>query len=183
MATTYDSDTKGNSKYSDTSSILYNYAIARTLFDSVKNKNVIENEVLSLLNLQIDLILAFNNNVTTTKEQVRLLSNIFFKDVINEQGQLGNPLIKINGVYRPLLTVHEFRIVVGRLNFREKMSMLRNFVSTSNDCIMYSILIEYKASKYSDASIQAFVKKYPMLNTSFLDESILSSENILGFDI
>ena len=183
MATTYDSDTKGNSVYSDTSSILYNYAIARTLFDSVKNKNVIENEVLSLLNLQIDLILAFNNNVTTTKEQVRLLSNIFFKDVINEQGQLGNPLIKINGVYRPLLTVHEFRIVVGRLNFREKMSMLRNFVSTSNDCIMYSILIEYKASKNSDASIQAFVKKYPMLNTSFLDESILSIENILGFDI
>ena len=183
MATTYDSDTKGNSLYSDTSSILYNYAIARTLFDSVKNKNVIENEVLSLLNLQIDLILAFNNNVTTTKEQVRLLSNIFFKDVINEQGQLGNPLIKINGVYRPLLTVHEFRIVVGRLNFREKMSMLRNFVSTSNDCIMYSILIEYKANKYSDASIQAFVKKYPMLNTSFLDESILSIENILGFDI
>jgi hypothetical protein len=183
MATTYDSDTKRNSIYGDTSSILYNYAIARTLFDSVKNKNAIENEVLSLLNLQIDLILAFNNNVTTSKEQVRILSNIFFKDVINEQGQLGNPLIKIDGVYREVLTVHEFRTVVRRLNFREKMSMLRNFVSTSNDCIMYSILIEYKASKKSDASIQAFVKKYPMLNTSFLDETILLIENILGFDI
>ena len=83
MASTYDSDTKGNSIYGDTSSILYNYAIARTLFDSVKNKNAIENEVLSLLNLQIDLILAFNNIVTTPKEQVIILSNIFFKDVIN----------------------------------------------------------------------------------------------------
>ena len=42
MASTYDSDAKGNLIYGDTSSILYNYAIARTLFDSVKNKNTIE---------------------------------------------------------------------------------------------------------------------------------------------
>ena len=41
MATTYDSDTKRNSIYGDTSSILYNYAIARTLFDSVKNKFIL----------------------------------------------------------------------------------------------------------------------------------------------
>jgi hypothetical protein len=47
---------------------------------------------------------------------------------------------------------------------------------------MYSILIEYYENRQR-GQIDVFIKKYPMLNISFLDESILLIENILGFDI
>jgi hypothetical protein len=172
-----------NSIYTDTSTILYNYAIARTLFDS-KNKNVIENEVTKLISLQVDLIVAnsSNNPAITAKDNLVNLVTIFFKDVIEEQGQLGDPLVKENGSYIPPKTLSELKAVISEYNFREKMSILRNFASKTNDCFMYSILIEYYENR-QHGQIDVFIKKYPMLNISFLDESILLIENILGFDI
>ena len=172
-----------NSIYNDTSSVLYNYAIARTLFDS-KNKSVIENEVTKLISLQFDLIVAnsSNNPAISAKDRLNNVINIFFKDVINEQGQLGTPLIKIDGSYRPVQVLSELKDVILKYNFREKMSILRNFASKTNDCFMYSILIEYYEYRQSGQT-SVFIAKYPMLNTTFLDESILLIENILGFDI
>ena len=172
-----------SSVYNDTSSILYNYAIARTLFDG-KNKSVIENEITKLLLLQFDLIVAnsSNNPAITAKDNLDNVILIFFKDVINEQGQLGVPLVKINGSYQPVKTLGQLKDVILKYNFREKMSILRNFASKTNDCFMYSILIEYYENRESGQT-NAFKTKYPMLNTTFLDESILLIENILGFDI
>ena len=172
-----------NSIYNDTSSVLYNYAIARTLFDG-KNKSVIENEVTKLIYLQFDLIVAnsINNPSISAKDNLDNVINIFFKDVINEQGQLGVPLVKLNGSYQPIQTLGELKDVILKYNFREKMSILRNFASKTNDCFMYSILIEYYENRQIGQS-DAFITKYPMLNTTFLDESILLIENILGFDI
>ena len=172
-----------NSIYTDTSTILYNYAITRTLFDS-KNKNAIEKEVTTLIFLQFDLIVAnsSNNPAITAKDNLDNVISIFFKDVINEQGQLGVPLVKKNGLYTPLKTLSELKDVILKYNFREKMSILRNFASKTNDCFMYSILIEYYENRQRGQN-DVFIKKYPMLNISFLDESILLIENILGFDI
>jgi hypothetical protein len=181
------SNSNSNSSiYNDTSSILYNYAITRTLFDS-KNKNAIENEITKLLLLQFDLIVAnsSNNPAITAKDNLDNVIRIFFKDVINEQGQVGVPLVKINGSYQPVKTLGQLKDVILKYNFREKMSILRNFASKTNDCFMYSILIEYYENRESGQTGQtnAFKTKYPMLNTTFLDESILLIENILGFDI
>lgn len=169
--------------YTDTSSVLYNYAIARTLFDS-KNKNVIENEVTKLISLQFDLIVAnsSNNPAISAKDNLNNVIAIFFKDVINEQGQVGVPLVKINGSYQPVKTIDQLKDVILKYNFREKMSILRNFASKTNDCFMYSILIEYYENRQSGQT-NTFASKYPMLNIGFLDESILLIENILGFDI
>lgn len=171
-----------NSLYANTSNILYNYAIVRTLFDS-KNKNTIEQEVTKLIFLQFDLIIANNNNpAITDKDKLNKVITIFFKDVVNEQGQIGIPLINISGSYQRIQTLAELKNVISNYNFREKMSIIRNFVSKTNDCIMYSILIEYNENKQS-GNIEKFKVKYPMLNIDFLDESTLLIENILGFDI
>ena len=172
-----------NNIYSDTSSVLYNYAITRTLFDS-KNKNVIENEITKLIFLQFDLIIANSSNNPTINAKANLnnVITIFFKDVINEQGQVGIPLIKKGGLYIPIQTLSELKDTILSYNFREKMSILRNFASKTNDCFMYSILIEYSESRQSGQT-EKFTTKYPMLNIGFLDESILLIENILGFDI
>ena len=183
MTTNINNSNSKNYIYSDTSSVLYNYAIARTLFDS-KNKSIIENEVTKLISLQFDLIVANNSNnpAISAKDNLNKVITIFFKDVINEQGQLGIPLIKQDGSYIPIQTLSELKDTILKYNFREKMSILRNFASKTNDCFMYSILIEYYENRQSGQT-NIFIAKYPMLNIGFLDESILLIENILGFDI
>ena len=64
------------------------------------------------------------------------------------------------------------------------MTMAKNFASKTNDCKMYSILLEYNLSKnIGQEAILTFTKKYPMLNINYLDESIKLVEEILGFGI
>jgi len=133
-----------------TDSIGYNYAIARALFDTTYNKKKIEDEITKIIYLQIELILAYNNQITNAKEQLNKIIAIFFKDYVNEQGQLGTPLIYIKGrpsPYAHVQTLDELRTgFISKLNIREKMSMLKNFQSKENDCIMFSILIELSKS-------------------------------------
>ena len=73
-----------NNIYNDTSSVFYNYAIVKTLFDS-KNKSIIENEITKLIFLQFDLIIANSSNNPTINAKAKLnnVITIFFKDVIN----------------------------------------------------------------------------------------------------
>jgi len=165
-----------------TDSIGYNYAIARALFDTTYNKKKIEDEIAKIIYLQIDLILAYNNQITNAKEELNKIIAIFFKDYVNEQGQLGSPLIYIKGRYTPVQTLDELRSgFISKLNIREKMSMLKNFQSKENDCIMFSILIEL--SKSISKGNDDFEKKYSMLDTDNIAKSIKLVENILGFDI
>lgn len=163
------------------SSIGYNYAIASTLFYS-KNKSKIEAEITNLIYLQIDLILKYNSVISTPLEQLNKVKQVFFKDYINEQGQLGTPMIKVDGGYKDVKTISELKGIIMKFNFREKMSIVRNFAARQNECIMYSILIEYNLAKKENTT-NAFENKYPMLNIDYLDDSIHLIENILGFDI
>ena len=171
----------------DTSTITYNYTIARALFDNPTINRTISKEVDKLLLAQIDLSLAKVSSNTTLMEidKLQIIKKVFFKDVINEHGQVGEPLIKIEGKYRLVKTINELKTVyIPRLNFREKMTMAKNFASKTNDCKMYSILLEYNLSKnIGQEAILTFTKKYPMLNTKYLDESIKLVEEILGFGI
>jgi len=171
----------------DTSKITYNYTIARALFDNSSNKNKISNEVNKLILAQIDLLItkSSSNDAIMEKDKLQIIKSVFFKDVINEQGQLGEPLIKIEGKYKPVKTIAELKnSYIPSLNFREKMTMAKNFASKTNDCKMYSILLEYNLSKnIGQEAILTFTKKYPMLNINYLDESIKLVEEILGFGI
>ena len=81
---------------------------------------------------------------------------------MNEQGQLGVPLIKVDNKYTEIQTISELKeIYIPSLNFREKMSIMRNFASSDNDCIMYSILIEYSNTKDLSGGITTFKKQIP----------------------
>tara|TARA_B110000858_G_scaffold39422_1_gene44757 strand:- start:2652 stop:4025 length:1374 start_codon:yes stop_codon:yes gene_type:complete len=167
----------------DTSSIGYNYSIMYSLFYS-KNKNVIDKEVTKLINDQIDLMIAFKQNDSAVEQLKFIIDKFFVYSSIlgKEQGQLGMPQIKDHGVYKPVVSVDELKNrYIPSLNFREKMSIVRNF-SAKNDCLMYEILLEYTFQK-NTGNISAFELKYPMLDTTYLDHSINLIEEILGFDI
>lgn len=165
-----------------TKSIAYNYGITRGLFDS-KNMRIIDNEIVKLINMQIDLIVNYYDNPTAAMDKLTLVKKVFFKDAINEQGQIGIPLINVNGTYKQLQTINELKEdFIPALNFREKMTMLKNFISKQNDCIMYSILVEYNRIT-KQGGITNFTNKYPMLNTIGLDKTVDVVESILGFDI
>ena len=175
-------------KTMSTSNIAYNYKIAKALFDNTTNLKKIRNEIVKLIQLQIDLIIAYYQlTETTEKEKLDKLTNVFFKNNLTEQGQLGIPRIFVNGTYKNIQTIEEFRVnYVNSLNFREIMSMMRNFASAENDCIMYSILIEYSEannSQNSQTDLDAFKNKYPMLNVDLVNEAIIMIEKIIGFDI
>ena len=171
----------------DTKSISYNYAITRQLFETKKIIQPIDDEISKFIYFQIELLLAYNP-ILTSKEHFELIKKVFFKNNINEQGQVGIPLIKVKNnkggyVYKEVQTIVELKNeYIRKLNFREKMSMLRNFISKENDCLMYSILLEYDDSNRQNTK-QEFERKYPMLNTIQLQESITTIENILGFAI
>ena len=65
-------------------SIGYNYAIAKSLYDSPNGKIII-NEVDKLLDYLIELILAYNNNPTGSLEKLNLIKQIFrFKTIIHQ---------------------------------------------------------------------------------------------------
>ena len=124
--------------------IEYNYNIAKALFDNSQYLNRIRAEILKLIQLQIDLILKHSELIDKPGEQLAKLKSVFFRDEIAEQGQIPQPRILVNRVYKEIETVGEFRDkFINSLNFRELMSMMRNFATPKNDCIMYSILIEW----------------------------------------
>jgi hypothetical protein len=167
----------------DTTSIAYNYSIMASLFNST-NKMVIEDEVVKLINYQIDLMIAYKQNELPVQQLQFIIDKFFKYSAIlgKEQGQLGMPQIKVDRVYKPIKTVDELRTqYIPSLNFREKMSIVRNF-SSKNDCLMYEILLEYIFQKDNN-NISTFESKYPMLDLSYLDHSIQLIEEILGFDI
>ena len=170
----------------DTGNIEYNYKIARALFDNANIRQTIRKEIELMIQLQIDLIISYYQ-VSNPGEQLMKLQNVFFKNKITEQGQLATPYIKIDGKYKPIATVNEFKgPFIKSLNFRELMSMMRNFAAAENDCIMYSILVDYdeaKKSKVNTTNVDEFKRKYPMLNIDVVDEAVIMIENILGFNI
>lgn len=172
----------------DTSSIAYNYAIVKELFKS-DNIISIDSEVTKLILLEIDLVKTHYLSKFPTSSNIDVLNHIidvFFKNTINEMGQLGKPLIfnqikkgnRISRDYVPVKTLDELtdRFILD-LNIREKMTMLKNFKSQTNDCIMFSIILEYHKNN------DDFIKKYPSMNVTFIDETINLIERILGFNI
>ena len=83
----------------DTSSIGYNYYIAKSLFDNKNNIKQIEAEVVKLINYQIDLMASYKQDSTAMDQLQYIQSRFFFTDNIRgkEQGQI-TPQIKINNM-------------------------------------------------------------------------------------
>jgi hypothetical protein len=158
----------------DTTTIAYNYSIMLTLYNQYKVQ--VNDGLNKMINRIINLIIANNPMDTKDSERREIINNILFKDSLIGQGQI-LPQISINNYVKELKNTF-----IPSLNFREKMSIIRNFASKDN-CLMYSILIEYDKSKNNKVLKNAFEKKYPMLNLNYLTESINMIENIIGFDI
>lgn len=158
----------------DTNTIAYNYSIMLTLYNQYKKQ--INDGLNKMINRIINLIIASNPMDTKDSERRDIINNMLFKDSLIGQGQI-LPQIPINNYVKELKNTF-----IPSLNFREKMSIIRNFASKDN-CLMYSILIEYDISKNNDVLKNAFEKKYPMLNLNYLNESVTMIENIIGFDI
>jgi len=168
----------------DTSSVAYNYAIAITLFQSV-NFIYIKHNIVSLVNNQIKLIQNFYKGQIDENQIFIEVKKIFFKDVMNEAGQLGTPLIKPQGSPNlvPVKNLLELtQNFIPSLNIRELMSICKNFQRPDNSCFMFSIIIDYQIYKQNN-NIPEFQKKYPMLNTIYIEKTINLIESILGFDI
>ena len=81
----------------DTSSVAYNYAIAITLYKS-QNMTGIKAEIIKLIIDQISLVEAkYTVDGWNEKEIFTEIKKIFFFDIMNEGGQLGEPLIVPEG--------------------------------------------------------------------------------------
>jgi len=167
----------------NTASIAYNYAIAITLFNS-KVMIAIKREITILIYDQIGTIdskyraLGYND-----QEIFKEIKKLMFRDVINEAGQLDEPLISINNKLVPVKNLLELkRYFIPSLNIRELMSITKNFHSSQSSCFMFSILIEYVEYKNKN-NVSFFTKKYPMLDIKNIESSVRLIEKILGFDI
>ena len=175
---TMDSDNK--LKGIDTTTFGYNYGIMLTLYNQYKTQ--INNGLNKMINRIVNLIIANNPTVTTNDARIGIINDILFKDSLVGQGQI-LPQIYIKNKLKNMETIEELKeTFIPSLNFREKMSIVRNFASKDN-CLMYTILIEYNKSKNNNLLNTAFEKKYPMLNLDYLNESVTMIENIIGFDI
>ena len=164
----------------DTSTFAYNYSIMLTLYNQYKVQ--VNTGLNKMINRIINLIIANNPTVTTNDARIGIINDILFKDSLVGQGQI-LPLIYIKNKPKTIETIKELKeTFIPSLNFREKMSIMRNFASKDN-CLMYTILVEYNESKNNNLLNNAFEKKYPMLNLDYLNESITMIENIIGFDI
>lgn len=169
----------------DTSSVTYNYAIAKVLFNSSNMKNI-KAEIIKLIISQMDLVqkkyskIGWNENDIFTE-----IKKIFFIDVMNEGGQLGEPLIKPENSrnLEPVKNLLELKQnFIPNLNIRELMSIIKNFQRPDSSCFMFSIIIEYQSYKQNN-NISGFQEIYPMLDINHIEKTIKLIENILGFDI
>ena len=164
----------------DTNTIVYNYGIMLTLYNQYKTQ--INNGLNKMIHRIVNLIIVNNPTVTTNGARIGIINDILFKDSLVGQGQI-LPQIYIKNKLKNMETIEELKeTFIPSLNFREKMSIVRNFASKDN-CLMYTILIEYNESKNNNLPNNAFEKKYPMLNLDYLNESVTMIENIIGFDI
>lgn len=169
----------------DTSSIAYNYAIASTLFKSINMKGIKE-EIIKLINDQISLVEAKYTVIGWKENEIFTeIKKIFFFDIMNEAGQLGEPLIKTQSSrdLEPVKNLLELKQnFIPNLNIRELMSIIKNFQRPSSSCFMFSIVIEYQAFKNRN-NLTSFQQKYPMLDINHIEKTIVLIESILGFDI
>jgi len=169
----------------DTSSVAYNYAIAITLYKS-QNMTKIKAEIIQLINYLFSLV--ESKYQAEQWNDIQILSEIkkiFFFDIMNEGGQLGEPLIKPPGSrnFVPVKNLKELNEqFVPSLNIRELMSIIKNFQRSDSTCFMFSIVIEYQINKQKE-NISRFQNKYPMLDINHIEKTIKLIESILGFDI
>ena len=170
----------------DTSSVAYNYAIAHTLFKSQNMKNIKE-EIIKLITDQINLVETSYSSIGWNEDDIfnEIKQKILFFDLMNEAGQLGEPLIKPLGS-RNLVSVKNLlelkQNFIPNLNIRELMSIVKNFQRPDSSCFMFSIVIEYQTYKEQN-NITEFNKKYPKLDLNNIEKTINLIENILGFNI
>lgn len=169
----------------DTSSVAYNYAIAITLFKSINMKGITE-EIIKLIIDQISLVEAKYTEIGWKEDEIFTeIKKIFFFDIMNEGGQLGEPWIKTQSS-RDLVQVKNLleltQNFIPNLNIRELMSIIKNFQRPQSSCFMFSIIIEYQTFKQNN-NITAFQQKYPVLDIDHIEKTIVLIESILGFDI
>lgn len=169
----------------DTSSVAYNYAIASTLFKSINMKGI-KKEIIQLINDQISLVEAKYTVIGWKENEIFTeIKKIFFFDIMNEGGQLGEPLIKTPSSrdLEPVKNLLELKQnFIPNLNIRELMSIIKNFQRPESSCFMFSIIIEYQTFKQNN-NITAFQQKYPVLDIDHIEKTIVLIESILGFDI
>tara|TARA_B100000424_G_C22945412_1_gene503205 strand:+ start:7996 stop:9402 length:1407 start_codon:yes stop_codon:yes gene_type:complete len=162
----------------DTSKIDYNYNIVKQLSENKEIIKSINGELDKLIFYQIEVIMLNFSSILEEKAKLNIILNFLFKDEIQNIGEIGSP----SQNFKTLNALKEF---ITKLNIREKMSVIRNFLSQSdeNNCLMYSILLEYKQEKKNGVIKDNTWNKYPTLNTEFLDYSVDLVEKIIGFDI
>jgi len=170
----------------DTSSVAYNYAIAHTLFKSQNMKNIKE-EIIKLISDQINLVETSYSSIGWNENDIfnEIKKKILFFDLMNEAGQLGEPLIKPQSSPKlvPVKNLLELKQnFIPSLNIRELMSIVKNFQRPDSSCFMFSIVIEYQTYKESN-NITEFQKKYPTLDINHIEKTIDLIESILGFNI
>ena len=180
-------------KVFETDSIDYEYTIISQLYE----KKIIYNEILYQIHLiiidQIELLYSYysNENEIPVPEikKIKNITNIFFKNIPFETGQLGNEIYiydytqgKKTKTQTSIKTKSDIINFIKKFNIREAMTVIKNFQRGDNNCFMYKIILLYKSS-INNNTIEQFIKKYPMLNIQTLNESITFIENILGIDI
>ena len=125
---TMDSDNK--LKGIDTTTFGYNYGIMLTLYNQYKTQ--INNGLNKMINRIVNLIIANNPTVTTNDARIGIINDILFKDSLVGQGQI-LPQIYIKNKLKNMETIEELKeTFIPSLNFREKMSIVRNFASKDN---------------------------------------------------
>ena len=178
----------------NTTSIDYNYAIARVLYDRVgvkdtQTKSSVYNYIKQLVISQVKLLDKYFSENTDKIDKIR---NIMFKTT-KLSGSTGVTTTRETSVISegkkiltPITTIDQINNVIKTSNIRELMTMIKNFASADNDCNMYSLLVEYDKTikpQRNDGKIDEFKIKYPMLNTTTMEKSITLIEDIIGFNI
>jgi hypothetical protein len=173
----------------NTSSVAYNYAIAITLYKSSNMQNI-KAEIIKLIINQMSLVEVKYTRIGWKEDEIFTeIKKIFFFDIMNEGGQIGQPLIKPKGSsnLKPVKNLLELtQNFIPNLNIRELMSIIKNFQRPDSSCFMFSIVIEYqilKKKKNNQNNLRDFQVKYPMLDINHIEKTIVLIESILGFDI
>ena len=100
-----------------------------------------------------DIIWANLKDIEPSKKKGLITYEAFLRNlklrILEDHILITNSFVKFSkgqNIYN--LTLSELKDVILKYNFREKMSILRNFASKTNDCFMYSILIEYYENRH-----------------------------------
>jgi hypothetical protein len=151
----------------------------------------IKEEIIKLIIDQISLVEAKYTVIGWKENEIFTeIKKIFFFDIMNEGGQLGEPSITTQNSreqssrdLEPVKNLLELKQnFIPNLNIRELMSIIKNFQRPESSCFMFSIIIEYQSFKQNN-NITEFQKKYPVLDIDYIKKTIVLIESILGFDI